>query len=248
MTKKTVSIAIFLFLIFLLATFPARTALNLLPESVPLAATGVGGSIWSGHAASLSINRQSLNDLEWTMNPLWLLTGKLGGSMLLNDARVSAEGNWRMGFDQTLYLSGASIKLTAAQLAPYLPMRGVVLEGDIRADIESLEFHPEQGPADVEATLYWLKGAASISGPVIKLGNFTLKAQSQDDHQIEVALQKSQNLLDAQGKAIVTWNKDITLDISVTEQVPEELKSTIAFLKPGENGRRQLQMTVPFKR
>lgn len=248
MTKKNVTITVLLFIFFLLATFPARTAFNLLPESVPVTATGVSGSIWSGHAASLTMNRQSLTDIEWSINPLWLLTGKLGGSMNVADSKLSAVGGWRLGFDQTVYLSSVSVTVDASKLAPHLPMRGIALEGDIRADIESLEFHPEQGPADVEATIYWLKGAASISGPVIKLGNFTLKAESQDNQQIDITLQKSQNLLDAQGKILVNWNKDIALDISVTEQVPEQLKSTIAFLKQGDNGRRHLQMTVPFKR
>lgn len=246
MTKKNTTIAVLLFLFFLLTTFPARTAFNLLPDSVPVAATGVSGSIWNGHAASLTMNRQSLADIEWSINPLWLLTGKLGGTMNVDDSKLSAVGGWRLGFDQTLYLSGVSVNIDASKLVPYLPMRGIVLEGDIRADIESLEFHSEQGPAEVFATVYWLKGAASISGPVIKLGNFTLKAESKDKQQVEITLQKSKNLLDAQGKILVNWNKDIALDISVTEQVPEQLKSTIAFLKQGDNGRRQLQMTVPF--
>jgi general secretion pathway protein N len=248
MTKKTIVLSFALFLFFLLWTMPARTVIHWLPDSIPFKATGISGSIWSGHAASISINRQSVTDVEWLVNPLWFFTGKVGGSINIKDPSIKAEGAWRLGLDQTLYLSDMSLTIDAERLASYLPFKGVVLQGDVRADIQSVTFHPQVGPSDLEAKIYWLKGSASIAGPVVKLGNFTLLAQSQDDNTIKLTLQKAQNSLDAQGDILIRWNKDIALNISVTEQVPEQLQSTIAFLKPDNKGRRQLQMTIPFKR
>jgi general secretion pathway protein N len=247
MNKKIIISGILLWLFFLVATLPARLVLHWLPANLPITASGVDGTLWRGQAAVITVNRQTVTNVEWGLNPLWLFTGKIGGSISIDDPGISAEGGWRLGFDQTVYLSDMTVTVEAQRLSGYLPVKGIALEGKVRADIESLAYHPKSGPFDVEARLYWLKSAAAIAGPVIKLGNFTLKAQSSEDGAVRLTLQKAQNLLDAQGDILIRWNKDITLNLSVTEQVPEQLQSTIAFLKPDNKGRRQLQMTMPFK-
>ncbi|WP_144392272.1 type II secretion system protein N [Pleionea sediminis] len=248
MTKKTLFLSVLLFLIFLIATVPARTVVNLLPESLPVKASGISGSLWSGSAASLQINRQGISNVEWSLNPIWLFTGKIGGSISMDDDNVSADGGWKVGFDETLYLSNMNVKLPADKLSGYLPMQGMRLSGDFRLEINNLSFNEVEGPKDVSANIYWMKGAASIAGPIIDLGDFTLAAESKDDSKIEIVVKPSKNVLDAQGSAVVNWPEDVALDISVTENVPEQLKSTIAFLKKSDNNRRTLQMTLPLRR
>ena len=248
MNKKTYLYAIVFFLVMLLLTLPARTALSLIPASNNFSIAGASGSIWSGHAASIQVNRQTLMDVNWGINPIWLLTGKLGGSVSVNDPGVTINGGWKVGLGNTLYLDDMQIRLPAKKVVPLLPMKGVALEGDFRIDIEHLSFNQQQGPQDVDATLYWLKSAASIAGPIVKLGNFTLTAKSQEDGRIELLVKPGKNKLDAQGSAIVTWPNSIALDISVTENVPDQLKSTVAFLKKADNNRRTLKMTLPLNR
>ncbi len=248
MSKKTIFLSLLLFVVFLIATVPARTALGLLPDSVPVKASGVSGSLWSGSAASVQVNRQTVSNVEWSINPFWLLTGKLGGSVELTGNDATAVGGWKMGVDQTLYLNGMQVDFPANRVSGFLPMKGMALEGDFRAEIDSLSFNQATGPQGVSATLFWLKGAASIAGPVIDLGDFTIAAKSKDDKTIELVLKPSKNALDAKGKATIRWPQTIELDISVTEEVPDELKSTIAFLKKADNNRRTLEMTLPLKR
>ncbi|NVJ59072.1 MAG: type II secretion system protein N [Gammaproteobacteria bacterium] len=248
MSKKSIVLYFIAFVVFLLMTLPARTFFNLLPDNLPLSVSGIAGSLWSGRAAAITVERQTISDVEWTFNPLWLLTGKLGGSVKAESSDLTVEGGWRLGFDETFYASDLNIKLDAAKLAHFMPIRGMELGGDIRADIASASFSNEHGPQDVNATLYWLKSTASIAGPEVKLGNFTLAANSQEDKSILVELKPSKNLLDAQGNATIRWPETIDLDLSVTEEVPESLQSTIAFLKKAPNNRREFKTSLPLRR
>lgn len=61
------------FLIFLVATLPARVLLDRIPN---LAATGVSGTLWSGSASSISVQGQPIGALDWTLQPLPLFLGR----------------------------------------------------------------------------------------------------------------------------------------------------------------------------
>lgn len=65
-----VAAALAAFLVFLIAMIPAQQVARRLPAGVSLA--GIGGTIWSGHAASLAVNGRALGAVEWSCRP-WRL-------------------------------------------------------------------------------------------------------------------------------------------------------------------------------
>ncbi|NVJ49195.1 MAG: type II secretion system protein N [Gammaproteobacteria bacterium] len=237
-----------LFIIFLLATLPARTALNLLPSNLGLSAKGVSGSIWSGEAASVSFNRFTVNNLVWSINPLHLFTGKIGGGVTLENEQMQVAGDWKIGFDSAVYLSDVEADVSAKMIEPYLPMRGTRIEGDLKLQLETLEFDPEQGPMAVAGDIQWRKAAASIMGPLISLGDFSLRAETSAPGVVELVALPAENVVDLQGSMTLTWPSMLAVDISVTESVPESLQSTIAFLQQGPQGRRVFKQELPLRR
>ena len=75
-----------LFIFFLIATTPARWVVQtFMPENADIRLSGITGSVWSGHAESVAIQRQSIKDVSWTINPLVLITGGIGGSVDIKD-------------------------------------------------------------------------------------------------------------------------------------------------------------------
>lgn len=69
------------YLLFLLASVPAGTAYALLPQSTPVQAAGLTGSLWSGQAAVASVAGIGLHEVRWELSPWSLLLGRLRGSL-----------------------------------------------------------------------------------------------------------------------------------------------------------------------
>ncbi len=63
------------FVLILIVQFPARWAALALPRAVTCGQ--VAGTLWSGTCAGLTAAGMSLGDLQWTLHPLRLLTGRL---------------------------------------------------------------------------------------------------------------------------------------------------------------------------
>jgi len=237
-----------LFIFFVISTLPARTALSFIPNSVGLKANGVSGSVWNGSAASLFLRGQSINNVEWSINPFYIFTGKVGGSVVIDDSRAEIDGSWKAGFDGTLYADNLFVKMNAEHIEAFLPMRNVKLQGNILAEINELAFSQEQGPLALDAKINWNNSAASIAGPMISLGNFSFMAEQTESNQTRLLALPSKNLVDLKGQLIVNWPSTVNVDFSMTEDVPEQLKSTIAFLKKGDDGRRVFQAELPLRR
>jgi general secretion pathway protein N len=68
------------YLAFAVSSFPAATAVRwLLPPQV--AVSGVRGTVWSGSAASATLDGLPVSDLRWRVRPWTLLTGRVGANV-----------------------------------------------------------------------------------------------------------------------------------------------------------------------
>lgn len=67
-------IGLLVFVVLLIATLPARVLLDRIPI---VSASGVGGSLWSGHAETLAVQGVSLGRADWRLFALPLLKGQL---------------------------------------------------------------------------------------------------------------------------------------------------------------------------
>src|SRR6185295_20179934 len=68
------------YIAFTLATFPAGVALRwFAPSGVTFA--GVAGTLWSGSAASCSVQGMSLDTLRWRVRPWSLFLGRVSANV-----------------------------------------------------------------------------------------------------------------------------------------------------------------------
>ncbi len=248
MNKKWIAVSIIVFFIFLLATLPARVAVKWLPPEAGVNAVGVSGTLWSGNAANVSIKQQSVDGVTWALNPFYFFTGKLGGTLHVNNQDIKGKTDFAVNMEKQIHLSNSNFTFDAATLSTYLPIKTVSLSGKIRTSINDITFSEANGPQHVDATIYWLKSQIAFAGQEVKLGQFTVEATSQADNSVLLSLKPTKNTVDAKGSAVLKWPQQIELDLSVSEQVPEALKQSIMFLKKADNNRRTLQMTIPLSR
>ncbi|MEE4245259.1 MAG: type II secretion system protein N [Kangiellaceae bacterium] len=248
MNKQVLFLSLVLFLVFVIATAPARVLVRLLPADLPLQFAGVSGTLWQGSATSITFKRQVFNNARWDLNSTSLLFGKVAGEIEMKDNRFNLASDFEVLFDQTVRLSNAVITANANQLSPFLPLKSILVDGRLRVDLDSLSFSAKVGPSDISGQFEWLRAKASISGPLIDLGTFRASFSSTEANTTLFTLDKTNNVLDLTGTAELAWPSSVTLDMTTSDQVPSGLQNVIVFLKKNQQGRRQLSMTIPLQR
>jgi general secretion pathway protein N len=114
--KKTwplVALGIGAFLLFALVTLPASAVLSFFhPPGVTL--SGVSGTVWKGRAQAVRSGNLHLGSVEWNLDVLALLTGKLGADVKVTRSDGFARGSIAMsGTRVTMRGLNAALPLSA---------------------------------------------------------------------------------------------------------------------------------------
>lgn len=152
------------YLVFAVATLPAEVVLARLP--VPgLQATGISGSIWDGRAAGLFAAGLNLGSVEWRLDFLPLLFGRVRielvatrsdgfarGTLLLGPGRSVALEDWTASVPvkaaTELGVPGGWQGTARAELAEVLIDNGWV--ADARGTVEGIDLTgPERSPVNI---------------------------------------------------------------------------------------------------
>lgn len=127
-------LGLLIFLILLVATLPARVLLGRIPL---VRATGVGGSLWSGHAADLNIQGVSLGRAEWRLFALPLLRGQLEIEAKIAPPNGSGTAHCFVSFKQDVSCSRVQAALPLQDLRISSLPQGWT--GSLHADLQRLE-------------------------------------------------------------------------------------------------------------
>jgi hypothetical protein len=134
--RLALSLAILVFLVTLLARFPARAGAGLLPSTV--VCDQPQGTLWRGSCTHLQTRALTLADVSWTLHPSALLHATLSADVSSADPRLSGQG--QVELDR----SGV---LVARALQVHLPLRGGLsqippgFDGTIEADVTSVRLN-----------------------------------------------------------------------------------------------------------
>jgi general secretion pathway protein N len=235
------------YLAFALSAFPAQTAVSwFAPSEVALA--GVGGTLWSGSAASGTIGGLAVRDLRWRLRPWQLLIGRLGASIeaqladgfIATNVAASATG---VRFSD---LRGGS---SLAALAGVLPVRGMT--GQASVELSALEL--ENGwPSRVvgQLRLRDLQVAPFVATRAqqrLALGDYTVTFTDAAPREIAGRFVDNGGPLEVSGTVVLDAKRAYTLDalIEPRADAPEEIVSGLAIMtsEPDAEGRRRLTLT-----
>lgn len=172
--KWLTAYGVILYLLFLVISLPANVVWSLAPQQLKrsVIVSNLQGSAWSSRADSIIVNGIELGKTNWTLNPLLLFIGNLGGHITIRNAMGEAQSSFVIQSDQLVELSNLKGEINATMLDP--AFRPFTFAGIIKSDLSTLELQ-RKARLIATGTLNW--NNASITGvQEVALGNVLLNA------------------------------------------------------------------------
>jgi hypothetical protein len=240
------------YLAFVVATFPASTAIRwLAPPQVRT--SGVIGTIWSGQAALASIGDIALSELRWTISPLGLLLLRVSGR---------AEARLADGFVTTAFsLSGTRVVLrelavstSLAELARSMPIGNATGSISMNLDTVSLrDGRPEEALGQIRiADLRVMPFTGTGVTERVPLGDYQIDLVESPNPGLLATIRDTRGPLEVDGRLSLSPGLEYELSgaILAREDAPRELADGLAGMtvigmagEPDIDGRREITFT-----
>jgi general secretion pathway protein N len=236
-----------LYVAFALAKFPAGVAVRwFAPPGVTFA--GVAGTLWSGSAATCSVNGFTAEALRWHLRPASLFLGRVSTNV---EARIPD------GFvNGDVTATPRSVRFSELRAATSLPALGGVLpvrgmRGQVSVAIDSLVLENGWPAAAVgEVKLVGLESLPLIPdgrGAFVPLGDYTVTLIPAPEGELAARFVDNGGPLEVQGTAKLDASRTYTIDALVEPRAnaPETLVQGLNIMtaEPDAEGRRRLNLT-----
>jgi general secretion pathway protein N len=180
-----------IFLLWLIATIPARLVLAHVSNAVPMFyAEGVSGTIWSGSAARIVINaagfNQDLGETHWQLHPSALLLGRLSVSLDAKNGREHVTTDASVSLGGRVTLANTDISLPASIIRSWAPLPAQI-DGTLSLQLKSLAM-ASAIIDDLNGVLTWQDAQVDFSGTPIKIGGVVAQLSLGNKGQYQVAL------------------------------------------------------------
>lgn len=225
---KLIAVGILVLIVGLIAKFPARVALKLVPDLVSV--SGVSGTIWQGRAGGMLVSGVYLRNVEWHSKPLGLFTGRLNYSVDASPANGFIESDVSLGLTGTVRLEDLSAALPLSVLAEAIGVPG--LDGNASLKFASLAFADgvttsADGTLDIGNLL-----VPGLSGD--GLGGYRLEFSDLDDGVI-ASIEDTDGVIDIAGTVSLAADGAYALlaQLSAKPEAPAALARQIEFLPDG---------------
>jgi len=205
------------FLIWLIATIPARLVLAHVSNAVPMFyAEGVSGTIWSGSAARMSITAPGFNhelgETQWQLHPLSLLAGKLALTLDAKNDRDHIASDAAISLGGRIYLKNTELSLPAALIRNWYPVPAQI-DGLLSLQLKSLSV-ANAVIDDLDGVLTWQDAQIDFAGAPVKLGGIVAKLALGDKGEYKVDLSDLGGPLGVAGQLLVApternWSADL---------------------------------------
>lgn len=229
---KKIIIGVAVYLGFLVALFPASVAVKLAPLPSNIAISGVSGTIWSGSADIVTVQKRQLELIQWQLSPWRLFLGKANIDFVIGNRASAVNGK---GF-VSLSTSGVNAKELRFD-APSsfligntrLPFRAEV-EGNFSLIVQQLD----QGTPwceQLNGKLFAQQLQVNNQFGQYPLGDVGVGLSCVDGN-IKIATDETMNQLGLTGNAFVKADKllQVTAKIKETDAQPNDLKQALTFL------------------
>lgn len=236
---KKILLGVLIYLVFLVALFPAKVALQLAPLPPQIKVAGVSGTIWDGAAEMVSIDRRQLEQVHWQLHFLPLLTGKVSVDLNLGSRATAVSGkgmlSWSMSGVQAqdLRFEAPSSFLVGNARMPFRTK----VEGELSLIVPELE----QGKPWCEV----LSGKVFLNNLQVNnqfgdypLGNIQLALTCRNG-EVVLSTDDKGNELGVVGDVTIGVNNKLLVNARVKETAaqPADLKQALSFLgRPDKDG------------
>jgi len=237
MKKWFAFVAIFLgsYMVFLLASAPLALVTNNieLPRNIEI--QGVSGSIWQGEIASVTVNKNVIEQVKTKLNFWSLFSLSPSIKLTFGDAMLAGpEGKFTLKISpEQLTLTEGELFISASDIAKQLPLPiPVAAQGGVELYLPLLVMTTSEqlSCSQAEGQLTWLRAGVVALEQNIKLGKFTA----------EISCAKG-NLL-----AKLSPNNNLGLSFDGVLALPAKKASGQGYIKPGAKFPSQLKSALSF--
>lgn len=197
---RYIFLALFLYLVFLLATLPAQHVYTYwkqyLGKQTPVMLTDVEGTLWSGRAGESRLGPQIVKAVQWRFHPLSLLLGRLELDWEVTVADGYTKGIAGINVMGLLYLKQLEGLVPMDYLAKAAKMEALRPAGSMGINLDRLEFK-DQSIMSVNGNLAWHGAEVTLLKPM-RLGDFKVKLET-DSEGIKGILSDAGGPLQAEG-------------------------------------------------
>jgi len=232
---------------FTLATFPAGTALRWFAPP-GFTAAGVTGTLWSGSAASCSVEGFTADALRWRVRPTSFFLGRITAEVTARIPDGFVEGVVTAS-PSTVRFSDLRGATSLPALANVLPLKG--MRGQASVAVEELVL--ENGwPATIvgELKLAGLETMPLISdgrGSLLPLGDYTITFRPAPPGALAAEFVDNGAPLEVTGNVNMDDTRTYTIDALIEPRAgaPESLVEGLKIMtaEPDAEGRRRLNLT-----
>lgn len=241
--------AIISYLLFLIATIPARPVTDLISANSPVSIQGVSGTLWNGRAYLITAqNNIKVSKTEWSFNLWKLLLGKLAidaNAQFLDNA-ISAElGTSFLG---RFFINNLSAKVTAEQVAQLANIPLVQLSGMISIDIESARWKQGELPL-ATGEIRWNDAMVAVTDTA-SLGNLSIQLSESDQQLLNAEIKNQGGDIKISGTAELVPEADYAVDIKLkpTASANNNIRQSLGmFAQRQSNGEYTLKRSGQLK-
>ena len=240
--RTVIALALVAFLVTVLVRLPATVALAQVNTS-PATVHNPSGTVWRGHAQTVTYPGVSVDDVNWRLDPLSLFAARLGGNVDFSLFGGPSSAEVFSSFAGNLAIRNGHYVVAAGSLSRQIPGDLVELGGKVDLTIDEWDFIGRL-PDALRADILW-ENAVVVSPAAAQLGNVTITIEPNPaGHSARVDNQGGQVRIS--GKVDVdkqgVWRSDIRL--KPNPGAPAELDSTLSLVgKRSADGSYRLRQT-----
>lgn len=181
MKKWGLYVTIFMvtYMVVLVRTIPAAQVIGRVPD---ISASGVSGTIWNGHITELQTDSFSLSNLDWSLNTLPLLLGRISSDIRINDPKAKGTATAGSSVAGKMFLSNIDLSVPMSSLEPLFKGRSpmpILLQGDAKLLFDEVVIDNGR-PYTIAGTVNLIE--PSLTSPMpMKLGNLDIEFTTEGD-------------------------------------------------------------------
>lgn len=238
-TRGLVTTGVLALVLGLIIMFPARVAIGWFAPAA-VAVSGIQGSVWYGRANEAAVEGIYMRDVEWRLNVLQLLTGKLSYSVEATPVSGFLETDISIDFSGAVTLSELTAALPLNLFARVAGVRG--LQGNVSLTFQRVEI--------IDGLVVAADGTAQIANLVVPIvGRDSLGGYKADfftqNNGISASIEDTDGVLDLAGSLQVRTDRSYAFiaQVIAKPETPQSIRNQLQFLPPA-NARGQQELRL----
>jgi len=230
--------AVVSYLLFLIATIPAKPFVELLNDDGIVLIQGVSGTLWRGTAHVIDVdNIAQLDNTKWSLSGWKIFLGEIAIDIDSQYAGRDVTAEIGSSFLGRLFVNDLVADITAENVTKLANIPIAQLSGLISADIKHAQWKQGELPS-ASGIINWKDATVTVADSA-SLGNVTITLNESDNHPLTADIKNQGGDIKINGDAKLVPEADYAVNITLTPTASanKNIKQSLKlFSKKQNNG------------